>query len=149
MDPPVLRDGVERWLVHESYRFSYLKTVENHFTIRIKQSDSFAGQMEVFCPIQQTTALVIGIQIPLKNTQNARYRKLNRAQKKVFVEKIEGYCRSIRAISRMSKNNGVLTVGIYAVLDDKERFNQHDFSNTLNRVAEMGDQVARFLIKTF
>ena len=33
------------------------------------------------------------------------------------------------------------------VIDDEERFNQQDFADTLTRVAEMGDMVARFLIR--
>ena len=149
MEPLRLRDNVERWLIHENYKFTEVKNEENHFTITIRHTGSFGNQIEVFSPKQQNSVLVIGSLVPLKNNQNARYLKLNDTQKENFAKKVDDYCYSLRAINRMRTEDGKLIVGAYAVLDNEEKFNQQDFTETLIQVAEMGDKVTQFLLKTF
>ncbi len=144
-----LQNNVERWLVHESYKFSNLKNDANHFTIAIKQTGSTMDGVEIFCPRQQNTVLVIGASIFLKNNQNSRYLKLNDTQKKNFEKRIEDYCYSIKAIGNIQHTDGKLAVGAYIVLDDESSFNQHDFADALDQVSEMGDKIDRFLLKTF
>ncbi len=144
-----LRDSVERWLVHESYRFSQIQNDGNNFTLTVKHAGSFGNQIEVFSPRRQNVVLVVGSLVPLANRQNARYQKLNHAQRESIARKIGDYCHSIRAINRMMLEDGKMTVGAYAVLDDEEKLNQHDFADTMIRVAKMGDRMARFLLKTF
>ncbi len=145
-----LRDSVERWLVHESYRFADVQNAQNHFTFVLNRAGSFENRLEVFHPVQQGgDVLVIGCLIPLKNNQNARYLKLNGQQRENFAAKVADYCRSIRAINKNRTEDGRLIIGVYAVMDDEGTFNQNEFVQTLVRVAEMGDEVTRFVLKTF
>ena len=148
MEAARLRDSVERWLVHESYRFYQTENEENDFTLTVKHAGSFGNRIEVFSPRQQNVVLVVGSLVPLKNSQNARYQRLNHAQRASFAKRVDDYCHSIRAISRTRMEDGKPVFGVYVVLDDEERFNQNDFSEAMIRVAEMGDMVSRFLVKT-
>ena len=149
MNAKKLPESVERWLIHASYRFYKLNNKEHHFTLIVTHTDAFNSVIEIFCPRQPTLALVIGILIPLKNNQNARYLSLNDAQKQSFEKKVTEYCTSIKAICRTRTENGRFIVGIYAVLDDKKSFNQLDFGNAMSEVIKMGDQVRRYIFKTF
>lgn len=149
MDAPALRNSVERWLIHADYRFTEVKDDVNHFTIVIKHAGSFGHRVEVFCPRQQNTVLVIGSLVPLGNSQNVRYLKLTDVQKKRFAKKIDDYCHSIRAISRTRMDDGRLIVGAYVVLDREESFNQQDFTDAVAAASDMGEKTAQFLLKTF
>ena len=42
-----LRDNVERWLIHENYRFKNVKNDENSFCLRIKDVGSFGIPIEI------------------------------------------------------------------------------------------------------
>lgn len=148
MDVSRLQDHVERWLIHENYKFSNLKD-DNVFTISIKHGGGFGNQIKVFQPPQLPTVLVLGSLVPLKNNQNARYLQLNDTQKQNFAKKVEDYCQTIKAINKMSLEDGKLVVGVFVVIDKEERFNQQDFIETMATVAEMGDKVNQFLLKTF
>ena len=48
MDPARLQRDVERWLTHESYRFSHRENDRNVFTVLIRHAGSFGHQIEVF-----------------------------------------------------------------------------------------------------
>ena len=147
MDPARLQRDVERWLTHENYRFSHRENDRNVFTVQIRHAGSFGHQIEVFQPVQQSVALVVGSMVPLRNNQHTRYLRLVELRRGRFEKNVADYCRSIGAIGRVMHESGRIIVGVYGVIDDEERFNQQDLTDTLTRVAEMGDMVARFLIR--
>ena len=62
-----LRDNVERWLVHENYKFDEIKTDDENFKMIIKNGDAFGNNLEIFEPKEQPNVLVLGIKIYLKN----------------------------------------------------------------------------------
>ena len=54
-----LRDNVERWLIHENYRFKDIKNDENTFCLRVKDVGSFGIPIEIFEPKKQLGVLVL------------------------------------------------------------------------------------------
>ena len=42
-----LRDNVERWLIHENYKFDEIKTDDDNFKIIIKNGDAFGNPLEI------------------------------------------------------------------------------------------------------
>lgn len=144
-----LRDNVERWLIHENYKFNEEKSDENSFQMSIKHVGSFGNIVEIFQPKTQPNVLVLGSKIPLKNNQNARYLKLSDVEREKFEKKVADFCYNIKAIHRMSEENGKKVVGVFVVLDKEEQFNQHNFLEGLQNVIEMSDKTAQFLIKAF
>ena len=69
--------------------------------------------------------------------------------KERFGKKIEYFCRSIHAINRNFTEDGKQKVGVYVVLDDKSNIHQQAVFDTIDRVADMHEKTARFLMKTF
>ena len=144
-----LRDNVERWLIHENYKFKDAKTDEDAFRVSIKHVGSFGNILEIFEPKNQPNVLVLGAKCPLKNNQNARYLKLTNEEKENFEKKVGEYCYSIQAIHKFLDENGKKIVGVYAVLDKEEQLNQGDFAETIQKVIEMSDKTTQYLMKTF
>ncbi len=143
------RISVERWLIHENYKFSDIKNEENNFQIVIKHTGSFGTPIEIFQPKNQPNVLVVGGKIPLKNRQNARYLNLNEIEKGNFEKKVGDFCNSIQAIHKFLDEDGKKIVGVYVVLDDEKKFNQQDFANVIQQVIEMCEKTNQFLMKTF
>ncbi len=143
------RISVERWLIHENYKFSDIKNEENNFQIVIKHTGSFGTPIEIFQPKNQPDVLVVGGKIPLKNKQNARYLNLNEIEKENFEKKVGDFCNSIQAIHKFLDEDGKKIVGVYGVLDDEKKFNQQDFANIIQQVIEMSEKTNQFLMKTF
>ncbi len=143
------RISVERWLIHENYKFSDIKNEENNFQIGIKHAGSFGTPIEIFQPKNQPDVLVVGGKIPLKNRQNARYLNHNEIEKRNFEKKVGDFCNSIQAIHKFLDEDGTKIVGVYVVLDDEKKFNQQDFANVIQQVIEMSEKTNQFLMKTF
>jgi len=144
-----IRDNVERWLIHENYSFKGVQSEDDDFKVAIKHVGSFGNSVEIFQPKNQHNVMVVGSKIPLKNNQNARYLKLNEVERTKFEKKIVDFCYSIKAIHRMSEENGKKVVGVFVVLDKEEQFNQQTFHEVIQNVTEMSDKTAQFLIKAF
>ena len=143
------RISVERWLIHENYKFSDIKNEENNFQIVIKHTGSFGTPIEIFQPKNQPNVLVVGGKIPLKNRQNARYLNLNEIEKGNFEKKVGDFCNSIQAIHKFLEENGKKIIGVYVVIEDETKFNQQDFANAIQLVTEMSEKTTRYLMKTF
>jgi len=143
------RISVERWLIHENYKFSDIKNEENNFQIVIKHTGSFGTPIEIFQPKNQPNVLVVGGKIPLKNKQNARYLNLNKIEKEYFEKKVGDFCNSIQAIHKFLDEDGKKIISVYGVLDDEKKFNQQDFTNVIQQVIEMSEKTNQFLMKTF
>lgn len=144
-----LRNNVERWLIQDNYSFKEIVSQDENFIMHIKHVGSFANSMEIFEPKKQQNVLVIGVQVTLKNNQNARYLKLNDEQKINFEKKVAEFSNSIQAIHKFSYVDGKKKIGIYAVLDKEEQLNQPYFQQTIQKVADMSDKMNHFLMKTF
>jgi hypothetical protein len=144
-----LRDNVERWLIHENYQFTDIKSKDSNFKIIIKNTDGLGNDTEVFEPKNQENIIVIGIKIALKTKQLIRFRELNETEQKQFKQKIDDFCYSIKSIHKFLDENGKKMVGIYIVLDKQEQLNQQFFTKTLQEITEMSEKTNRFLIKGF
>ena len=144
-----LRDSVERWLIQDNNKFKQVDSPENDFKIIIKHVGSFALPLEIFEPKKQKNVLVLGMKVPLKNNQNARFLQLNEDEKMKFEKKVEDYSNSIQVISKFSDENGVRNVGVYVVLDKDEQINQPFFLDSLRHVEEKSEKIAQYLLKTF
>ncbi|HSG74069.1 MAG TPA: hypothetical protein VLA01_02620, partial [Nitrosopumilaceae archaeon] len=64
-------------------------------------------------------------------------------------KKVADFCYNIKAVHRMSEENGKKVVGVFVVLDKDEQFNQNSFLESLQNVIEMSDKTSQFLIKAF
>ena len=144
-----LRDNVERWLVHENYKFSNKKADDATFCSVIKNVGSYGTLIEIFEPKNQPGVLVVGGKIFFKNNQTLRYNKLTDSEKEKFHSSVKDYCDSIYAINKIFKEDGKVVVGVYVVLDKVERFTQQLVMDTVSQVNEMSDKVTRFVLKTF
>ncbi|MGI0056322.1 MAG: DUF2299 family protein [Nitrosarchaeum sp.] len=144
-----MKDNVERWLIHESYSFELIKTPENSFHILVKHAGPYGIPIEIFEPKSQPGVIVIGAKVVMKNSQIARYLGFNNEEKTRFEKKVSDFCNSIQAINRVITEDGKQKVGVFAVLDDKENINQQTVFDAINRVSEMHEKTARFLMKTF
>ncbi len=144
-----LRDNVERWLVHENYKFTNKKTDDASFCSVIKNVGSYGIPIEIFEPKNQPGVLVLGGKIFFKNNQTLRYNKLTDAEREKFHSSVKDYCDSIYAINKIFKEDGKVVIGVYVVLDKVERFTQQLVMDTITQVNEMSDKVTRFVLKTF
>ena len=144
-----LQNNIERWLVHENYKFSNKKTDENTFCNVIKNVGSYGIPIEIFEPKNQPGVLVIGGKIFFKNNQTLRYNKLTDAEREKFHSSVKDFCDSIYAIHKIFKEDGKVVIGVYVVLDKVERFTQQLVMDTIFQVNEMSDKVTRFVLKTF
>ncbi|HET9008777.1 MAG TPA: DUF2299 family protein [Nitrosarchaeum sp.] len=144
-----MKDNVERWLIHESHSFELIKNPENSFQILIKHAGPYGIPVEIFEPKSQPGVIVIGAKVIMKNNQIARYLGFNDEEKAKFERKVAEFCNSIQAINRMITEDGKKKVGVFVVLDGKEPITQQIVFDAINRVSEMHEKTARFLMKTF
>jgi hypothetical protein len=144
-----MQDNVERWLVHEGLSFEAMKNSENSFQILVKHAGQYGIPAEIFEPKAQSGILVIGAKVIMKNNQIARYLGFSNEEKEKFKERVSDYCNSIHAISKIITEDGKQKIGVFVVLDDKENINQQTVFDAMDRVSEMHEKTARFLMKTF
>ena len=144
-----MRDNVERWLTHEGHSFEKVKNTENSFQILVKHAGQYGIPAEIFEPKAQLGILVIGSKVIMKNKQIARYLRFNEEEKGIFKKKVSDFCNSIHAINKIITEDGKQKIGLYVVLDDKENINQQTVFDAIDRVSEMHEKAARFLMKTF
>ncbi len=144
-----MQDNVERWLVHEGLSFEAMKNSENSFQILVKHAGQYGIPAEIFEPKAQSGILVIGAKVIMKNNQIARYLRFSDEEKEKFKERVSDYCNSIHAISKIITEDGKQKIGVFVVLDDKENINQQTVFDAMDRVSEMHEKTARFLMKTF
>ncbi len=149
MSASKMRDNVERWLTHEGHSFKEIKNPENSFQILVKHAGQYGIPTEIFEPKAQPGILVIGAKVIMKNNQIARYLGFNEGEKEIFEKKVSDFCNSIHAINKIITEDGKQKVGVYFVLDDKENINQQTVFDAMDRVSEMHEKTARFLMKTF
>jgi hypothetical protein len=144
-----MRDNVERWLIHEGLSFEEIKNPENSFQILVKHAGQYGIPAEIFEPKAQSGILVIGAKVVMKNNQIARYLGFSNEEKEKFKERVSDYCNSIHAINKIITEDGKQKIGVFLVLDDKENINQQTVFDAMDRVSEMHEKTARFLMKTF
>jgi hypothetical protein len=144
-----MRDNVERWLIHDSHSFEFVKNPENTFHVLVKHAGEAGVPVEIFEPKKQPGILVVGSKVVMKNNQISRYLGFNQEEKEKFEKKVGDYCYSLQAIHKMIEEDGKQKIGVYAVLDNKVDINQQTLFEAVDRVAEMHEKTARFLLKTF
>ncbi len=144
-----LRNNVERWLVHENYKFSNKKNDDATFCSLIKNVGSYGTPIEIFEPKNQLGVLVLGGKIFFKNNQTLRYNKLTESERDKFHNSVKGFCNSIYAICKIFKEDGKVVIGVYVVLDKVEQFTQQLVIDTISQINEMSEKVNRFVLKTF
>jgi len=144
-----MRDRVERWLIHESHSFEFVKNPENSFHIIVKHAGKAGSPVEIFEPKNQQGVIVVGSKISMKNNQIVRYLGFNSEEKERFEKKVGEYCYSIQAIHKMIEEDGKQKIGVYVILDDKVEINQQNLFDAVNRVSVMHEKTERFLLKTF
>ncbi len=144
-----MRDSVERWLIHESHSFEFVKNPENSFHILVKHAGKAGSPVEIFEPKNQAGIIVVGCKIIMKNNQIVRYLGFNSEEKERFEKKVGEYCYSIQAIHKMIEEDGKQKIGVYVILDDKVEINQQNLFDAINRVSVMHEKTERFLLKTF
>ncbi len=144
-----MRDNVERWLIHEGLSFEEIKNPENSFQILVKHAGQYGIPVEIFEPKAQSGVIVLGAKAIMKNNQIARYLGFNEEEKERFAKKVSDFCNSIHAISKIITEDGKQKIGVFVVLDDKENINQQTIFDAMDRVSEMHERTARFLMKTF
>ncbi len=144
-----LLENVERWLIHENYRFKDVKSDENSFCLRIKDVGSFGIPIEIFEPKKQPGVLVLGGKVFFRNPQTARYLKLTEAEKEKFKNSVKSFCDSIQVVHKIFREDGKVVIGIYVVLDKVEKFTQDVILNSLGQVIEKSEKTYQFIGKTF
>ena len=143
-----MRDNVERWLIHESLPFNNVKSEENSFQVLVKHAGPYGIPIDIFEPKKQPGIIVVGSKVIMKNNQIVRYLGYTPEEKQRFEKKMADYCYSIQAIHKMLEEDGKQKIGVYVVLDDKVDINQQTLFEAVNRVSEMNEKTARFLLKT-
>ena len=144
-----MRDSVERWLIHDSLSFEFVKNPENSFHVLVKHAGQAGVPVEIFEPKKQPGLIVVGSKVVMKNNQISRYLGFNQEEKEKFEQKVGDYCYSLQAIHKMIEEDGKQKIGVYVVLDDKVDINQQTLFEAVDRVSEMHEKTARFLLKTF
>ncbi len=144
-----LRNNVERWLIHENFKFSNKKNEDYNFCIVLKHTGAFGTPVEIFEPKKQPGVLVIGGKTFFKNNQTLRYNKLTDSEHEKFHNLVKNYCDSIYAINKIFKEDGKVAIEVFVVLDKVERFTQELVIENINKIIEMSEKVNRFVLKTF
>ncbi len=144
-----LADKIERWLVHENYQFTSLKSSENDFHFILKNFGSYNIPIEVFEPKKQAGVIVLGGKIFLPNKQTARYLKLLESEQQKFKDSLKMFCDSIRAIHKIFREDGKVVVSVYLVLDNVEVLSQELLMTSINQILEMSEKTNRYIMKTF
>ncbi len=149
MNSNKMRDNMERWLIHESHSFEFVKNPENLFHILVKHAGKTGVPIEIFEPKKQPGVIVVGSKVVMKNNQIARYLGFSSDEKERFEKKVGDYCYSLQAINKMIEEDGKQKIGVYVILDDKIDINQQTLFDAVDRVSEMHEKTAIFLLKTF
>ena len=144
-----MRDSVERWLIHESHSFEFIKNTDSSFHILVKHAGKEGVPVEIFEPKKQPGILVVGSKVVMKNNQIARFLGFSPEEKKRFENKVGDYCYSIQAVHKIIEEDGKQKIGVYVILDDKVDINQQSLFEAVDRVSQMHEKTARFLLKTF
>jgi hypothetical protein len=144
-----MRDSIERWLIHESHSFEFLKNEENSFHILVKHAGKGGVPVEIFEPKKQQGLIVIGSKVEMKNNQIARFLGFSPEEKERFEKKVGDYCYSIKAVHKIMEEDGKQKIGVYVILDDKVEINQQSLLEAVDSVSQMHEKTARFLLKTF
>jgi len=144
-----MRDSIERWLIHESHSFEFIKNAENSFHIMVKHAGKEGAPVEIFEPKKQPGFIVIGSKVVMKNNQIARFLGFSQDEKERFEKKVGDYCYSIQAVHKMIDEDGKQKIGVYVILDDKVDMNQQVLFEAIDRVSQMHEKTSRFLLKTF
>ena len=144
-----MRDNVERWMIHEGLSFVDVKNEENSFQILVKHAGPAGVPVDIFEPKAQPGILVIGAKIAMKNKQIARYLGFTEQEKANFEKKVADFCYTIHAINKNVTEDGKRKIGVYVVLDKPDEINQQSVFEAIDRVSEMYEKTARFLLKTF
>ena len=144
-----MRDNVERWLIHEGLKFEDVKNPENTFEILVKHAGPAGVPVEIFEPKAQQGILVVGSKVNMKNNQIARYLGFSDEEKAKFEKKVADYCYTLQAINKNTTEDGKRKIGVYVVLDKEADINQQGLFDAMDRVSEMHEKTARFLMKTF
>ena len=144
-----LRDNVERWLIHENYKFDNKPSAENNFCMVLRNVGSYGTPIEIFEPKKQPGVLVVGGKTFFKNNQTLRYNKLADSEREKFHGSVKDYCDSIYAIHKIFKEDGKVVIEAFVVLDKVERFTQELLMDTIGKVLEMSEKINRFVLKTF
>ncbi len=144
-----LQNNVERWLVHENYKFSNKKNDDATFCSVIKNVGTYGTPIEIFEPKNQLGVLVLGGKVFFKNNQTLRYNKLTESERENFHSSVKEYCNSIYAINKIFKEDGKVVIEVFVVLDKVEQFTQELVMDTITKVIEMSEKVNRFVLKTF
>ena len=144
-----MRDNVERWLIHESLSFNSVKSEENSFQILVKHAGQYGIPVDIFEPKSQLGILVVGAKVEMKNNQIIRYRGFTDEEKSKFNDKLDDFCNSIEAISKIINEDGKQKIAVYVVLDDKENINQQAMLDAIDSLSEKHERTSRFLLKTF
>ena len=141
-----MQDNIERWLIHSELPFEYSKSDENSFQIHVRHAGI---PLEIFEPKLQQGVIVIGSKITMKNSQIARYLRFSDGEKEKFARRVADYCHSIQAINKNTTEDGKQKIGVYMVLEKNEEINQQSVFDAMDRVSEMHEKTARYLMKTF
>ena len=144
-----MRDNVERWMIHEGLSFEDVKNEENLFQILVKHAGPAGVPVDIFEPRGQPGILVLGAKISMKNKQISRYLGFTEQEKTNFEKKVADFCYTIQAINKNVTEDGKRKIGVYVVLDKPDEINQQSVFEAIDRVSEMYEKTARFLLKTF
>ncbi len=144
-----LRGDVERWLTHADLPFGEEIEQDYMFKFAIKHTGQTEIPIEIFEPKAQQGVLVIGAKVNMKDGQTARYLNFSNDEKESFDRKVADYCSSIRAVNRNTTENGKRKIGVYVVLDREENLSQQGLYDAIDKVSDMYQKMARFLMKTF
>jgi hypothetical protein len=144
-----MRDSIERWLIHESHSFEFVKNPENTFHILVKHAGEAGVPVEIFEPKKQPGIVVVGSKVIMKNNQISRFLGFSIEEKERFEKKVGDYCYSIQAVHKIIEEDGKQKIGVYVILDNKVEINQQTFLDAVNRVSGMHERLDRFLLKTF
>ena len=144
-----MQENITRWLIHNDLTFQIKENPENTTHIIVDANQGRIPPIEMFEPIAQPGILVIGAKVPMKNKHMTRYLKFNKSEKERFAHRVQDFCTYIEAISKITIEYGKLLIGVYIVLDDKEKIHQESVFNAMDVVAKMHEKTSNFIAKTF
>lgn len=136
------QNNVERWLVHEGLKFKYQKDNDVNFKVVISGPAGVRDiDTEVFEPVKQPGVIVIGRRCAFGTGQNKRFLDMNTSEQQRVQGRLAEYCNSMRIVHRFFEDDGRSIVGAYIVIDSADKQNQLDFSESLQQITKMADQI--------